>query len=249
MTPDIQAVLRLQSLDTRAAELQKEIDALPKHTAQIERQLDQHLRKLDVDRAAVAANQRDRKRLEDDIKVQEQKITKLRDQLMQAKTNEQYRAFQHEITYCETEIRKAEDKILDLMSESEPLEKNVKIAEQKLNEEKEQVEREKEHARKHTAEDQQFLADVRKERAEIVAQLDPAVVRDYDRIRIRSKGVAIADATEGRCSACMLSLRPQFFQDLKKSEKIMHCESCGRILFYNPPVSLEHELHQTIKSS
>jgi predicted nucleic acid-binding Zn-ribbon protein len=249
MTPDIQAVLRLQSLDTRATELKKEIDALPKHIAHIERQLEQHIRKLDVDRAALAANQRDRKRLEDDIKVQEQKITKLRDQMMGAKTNEQYRAFQHEITFCEMEIRKAEDKILDLMSESEPLEKNVKAAEARLKEEKEHVEKEKDHARKHTAQDQQFLAEVQNERGGIVSQLDPAVVRDYDRIRAKWKGIAIADATDGRCSACMLSLRPQFYQDLKKSEKIMHCESCGRILYYNPPVNLEHEMHQTVKGS
>jgi predicted nucleic acid-binding Zn-ribbon protein len=249
MTPDIQAVLRLQSLDLRAADLKKEIEALPKHIAKIEKQLDQHIRKLEVDRAAVAANQRDRKRFEEDIKVQEQKISKLRDQMLQAKTNEQYRAFQHEIAFCETEIRKAEDRILDLMGESEPLEKNVKAAETNLKVEKEQVEKEKEHARKHTAEDEKFLADVHKERAEIVSGLEPAVVRDYDQIRNRWKGIAIADATDGRCSACMIALRPQFFQDLKRSEKVMHCESCGRILYYNPPVNLEHELHQTIKGS
>src|SRR4051794_27586045 len=129
MTPDIQSVIRIQSLDTRAAQLQREIAELPKHIAHIEKQLDQHIRKLDVDKAALAANQRDRKRFEDDIKVQEQKISKLKDQMLQAKTNEQYRAFQHEIDFCEKEIRKAEDRILELMTESEPLEKNVKAAE------------------------------------------------------------------------------------------------------------------------
>ena len=46
--------------------------------------------------------------------------------MLQAKTNEQYRAFQNEIGYCETEIRKSEDRILDLMGEAEPLEKNAK---------------------------------------------------------------------------------------------------------------------------
>src|SRR6266550_9340377 len=113
MSPDIKAILRIQSLDLRGAELEKEISALPKHIAQIEKALDAHLRKLDVDRAALAGNQRDRKRLDDDIKVQEQKISKLRDQMLLAKTNEQYRAFQHEIEFCEKEISKAEDKILE----------------------------------------------------------------------------------------------------------------------------------------
>ena len=74
MSPDIKAILRIQSLDQRGAELEKEIAALPKYIAQIEKALDAHNRKLEVDRAAFAANQRDRRKSEDDIKAQEQKI-------------------------------------------------------------------------------------------------------------------------------------------------------------------------------
>ena len=118
MTADLELVTRLQSLDLKAADLQREIAALPKHIAQIEKTLDSHIRRLEADRAALASNQKERKRLEDDIKVQQQKISKLRDQMLQAKTNEQYRAFQHEIEYAEKEVRKHEDRILDLMGES-----------------------------------------------------------------------------------------------------------------------------------
>jgi predicted nucleic acid-binding Zn-ribbon protein len=194
----------------------------------------------------LTANQRERRRFEDDIKVQEQKISKLKDQMLQAKTNDQYRAFQHEIEYCENEIRKAEDRILDLMSASEPLEKNVKGAEAALAEEKKQVEREKEHARQRTAEDEAFLKQALDERRQIAASVDPKLLTQYERIRQRWKGVAIADATSGRCAACQIALRPQFFQDLKRGEKLQFCESCGRILYYNPPVNLEHEIHQNV---
>jgi len=93
MNPDTHLVNRLQTLDNRIGVLEKEIAALPKHVAQIEKALDSHLRRLDADRAALAANQKDRKKLEGDIQIQEQKISKLRDQMLQAKTNEQYRAF------------------------------------------------------------------------------------------------------------------------------------------------------------
>lgn len=246
MSPEIEAVLKLQSLDSRAAALQKEIDALPKQVSAIEKKLDAHIRKLEVDKAALAANLRDRKRLEDDIKIQQQKMSKLKDQMVQAKTNEQYRAFQHEIEYCESEIRKYEDRILDSMAESEPLERNVKAAEAALGEEKKLVEREKEHARKRTAEDMAFLKQATEDRKAIAALVDAKILAQYERLRQRWKGTAIADATDGRCSACQMRLRPQHFQDLKRAEKLMTCESCGRILYYNPPVSLEHEIHQNV---
>ena len=171
MTDEIVQVTRLQSLDLRIAELDREVATLPKHIAQIERALDAHLRRLEADRAALVANQKERKQLEDDVKVENQKISKLRDQMLGAKTNEQYRAFQHEISFCETAIRTAEDRILDLMAESEPLDANVKKAEVALKEEKQQVESEKAQARERTAVDQKQLDELRTERQQLVAAL------------------------------------------------------------------------------
>ena len=121
MLPDLKLVVRLQEIDNRLAELAREIATLPKHIAEIEKKLGAHERKLDADRAALAANQKDRKKCETDIPVQEQKISKLKDQMLSTKTNEQYRAFQNEIEFCQKEIRRLEDRILELMAESEPL--------------------------------------------------------------------------------------------------------------------------------
>src|SRR5947209_11084394 len=154
MLQDLALALRLQALDRKIAGLENEIATLPKHIAEIERKLESHTRRLEADRAALTANQRDRKKLEGDIQVQEQKASKLKDQMLQVKTNEQYRAFQHEIAYAEGEIRKAEDKILDLMEQSEPLEKNVKAAESALKVEQQEVEGEAKRARDRTAIDE-----------------------------------------------------------------------------------------------
>jgi predicted nucleic acid-binding Zn-ribbon protein len=243
MTPELQAVLKLQTIDNRAAVLRKEIESLPKQVAEIERKLEAHTRKLEVDRNALVGNAKERKTREDDIKVQEQKMSKLRDQMQGAKTNDQFRAFQNEISYCEGEIRKAEDRILELMSEAEPLERNAKIAEAALKEEKTKVDAEKERAQKRTAEDKQFLQQAMEERQKIAATISAQTLSQYERIRKRWNGVAVAVATDGRCAACQMKLRPQFFQDLKHAERLVFCESCGRILVYNPEVNLEHELH------
>ncbi len=240
MHPDTHLVIQLQSLDQRIAALEKEVAALPKHIAAIEKTLESHVRKLEADRAALVANQKDRKKFEGEIQVQEQKISKLRDQMLQAKTNEQYRAFQHEIEYAEKEIRKAEDRILELMTESEPLDQNVKKAELALKEEKQTVESEKTTARERTAADQKQLAELQAERAATVAKLPPAIVTTYGRLRKKwPNSVVIAEAVKGSCSACQIVLRPQYMQDLKKSEQLMTCENCGRFLYYVRPVGIE----------
>src|SRR6266481_5236069 len=238
MLPDITSAVRLQEVDSRLADLTKEIASLPKHIDEIEKKLESHQRKLEADRAALGANQKDRKKLEGDIQIQEQKISKLKDQMLQAKTNDQYQAFQHEIGFCQAEIRRAEDRILDLMAESEGLEKNVKAAEVALKAEKAQVEAEKQQARERTEVDQKAVAEIEATRSSIVASMTPSVYKNYERIRSR-RGAAVAEVVDGRCSVCHISVRPQHLQDLKHGEQVLFCESCQRILYYNPPQSFE----------
>ena len=104
------------------------------------------------------------------------------------------------------------------------------------------MESEKTRARERTAADERQLDQLRTERQGIVADLKPQAIKAYDRIRKKWHGTAIAEAVGGRCSACQIMLRPQFFQELRHAESLMFCESCGRILYYNPPVSFEHDL-------
>jgi len=248
MLPDIKHAIRLQILDDRMAVLTREIAALPKHIAEIEKKLEGHQRHLDANRAAVVANQKERKRLEGEVQVQEQKISKLKGQMMEAKNNEQYSAFQKEIQFCQAEMRRFDDRALELMAESEPLEKNVKAAEAELAQEKKQVDAEKLQSRERTAADQKEIDSLKAERATIVPLMTPKVFSEYERIRKGRAGVAIAEAVNGRCSKCNITLRPQFLQELKMGNAIMVCESCRRMIYYNPPQSFEDLVPESVRA-
>ena len=163
MHPDIDLVIQLQTLDQKITALEKEIASLPKQLAALEKTLESHVRKLEADQAAQAANQKERKKLEGEIQVHQQKISKLRDQMLGAKTNEQYRAFQHEIEYIEKEIRTAEDRILELMTESEPLDaERSRRLRRRSTKRSSQVEAEKTRTRERTAQDQAEMDQVRR---------------------------------------------------------------------------------------
>ncbi len=77
------------------------------------------------------------------------------------------------------------------------------------------------------------------ERASAVKQITPGVYQRYERVRKGRRGVAVAEAVEGRCSACNIIMRLQFFQDLKKGDQICPAKAAPRILYYNPPVPVE----------
>ena len=153
MLPDVEVAVRLQELDLRIAGLLKEISTLPKHIAEIEKRLGSHERRLEIDRAALSANQKERKRLEGEGQAAEAKISKLRGQMLDAKTNEQYRAFQNEITYCEREIRRCRRQNLELMTRVRATRQEREAGGSALKEERGQVNAERERAEKRTAAD------------------------------------------------------------------------------------------------
>jgi len=238
MLQDLVLALRLQALDRKIATLDTEIATLPKHIAEIEKRLEAHKRRLEADRSALAANQRDRKKMEGDIQLHQGKMSKLREQMAAAKTNEHYKAFQNEIAFIEGEIRKCEDRIIVLMEQSEPLDKNVKAAEISLKAEEKQVEAEKAKALERTGISKKEVAEIRTERKTISDQMPITLYTEYERVRKKTKNTPIADATDGRCSACQIALRPQFFQDLRRQDQVMFCESCSRLLTYNPVIDV-----------
>lgn len=240
MQADLERIVKIQGIDIRAAELRKEIAALPKHVAAIERTLESHQRKLQADQALLAANLKERKKIEGDVQVHQQKISKLRDQMSGAKTNEQFRAFQNEIAFCEAEIKKCEDRTIELLEAAEPLDRNMKIADAALKAEKTRVEQEKVAARERAAVDQKKIDELMAERATIAAETGALVLRNYD--RLAKRGTAVADATKGRCAACQMEIRPRMMQELRQGDKLMFCESCNRILHYNPPVDVDPQV-------
>ena len=241
MLADLDLIVKMQGLDIRANELRKEIALLPKQVAEIEKALVAHSRKLDADWALLASNQKERKLKDLEIQTQQAKMAKLKDQMTAAKTNEQFRAFQNEIEYCETEIRKHEDRIVELLEMSEPMAVNVKAAEAALAQEKLVVDRQKAELRDRVAVDQKALDQITVERLAVSAEVAKAILNTFERLSKKYSGNVISDATKGRCTCCHLELRPQLFQDLRKRDRLFVCENCGRILHYNPPIAVDAE--------
>src|ERR1700719_517822 len=152
MLPEIENLLRLQEADKAIRRLQDEIAELPKRVAAIEHKLADTKAQLEKAQAAVKADEATRRKYETTIADLRGKISKYRDQSLDVKTNEQYKALLHEIQFAEKEIRLNEDRILEVMVNVEAREKQVKAAEAELKAETAEIGKEKEDARKVHAE-------------------------------------------------------------------------------------------------
>jgi len=243
--PDLTTVIELQEVDLKVAGLTVEIDALPKQIQTLQSQLDDFIHAHEERKKRLAANQKERKDLEGDIKEVQEKITKHKDQLYQVKTNDQYKAMLKEIEGEEANIRKIEDQILEKMIESEDLQTHVQDAAARLEGEKARVATEIKRLQEEQQKDLHERESLQARRKDLGAALSDSVLRLYERIRAGRNGIALAEVRGGLCMACNVWLRPQVYNDVRGGDALLTCDNCGRIMHYiEPPVDRSEAAEQ-----
>ena len=223
----------IQKLVENLDHLEEEIGRLPKHVEEIEKKLEDHKTQLAAEKHALALNEKERRRLEGEVALAQEKAARLQDQISEVNTNDQYRALRNEISFAKKEIRIAEDHIIDRMVEAEALAGKVAAAEQALAEENVGVAKEVAEVERVVEGDRQKLAASRIERNQVAAQVPARLLRAYERVRRKLKDRAVSAAVAGRCSSCNMVLRQQLLQQLRRStnEDVVTCEFCGCILY------------------
>src|SRR5437763_1247286 len=232
MLPEVQNLVELQQADREILRLKEEIAALPKRVTAIEQKLAGTKAGLEAAKAAIKTDEAVRRKYETAIQDLQGKISKYRDQSLEVKTNEQYKALLHEIQFAEQEISANEDKIFELMVNAEVREKEVKAAEAELKEETAEIEKEKKIAHDRTAADEKELAEWSSKREAARTAIDPDLLRHYERVS-KFRGSGLAEVREQKCTGCSVFLRPQTYNEVR-SGKMIYCDSCQRILYYDP---------------
>lgn len=235
MQEALKNLLELQEVDTHLAATRAKLALFPKGLAEVEGRVTAGRAELEKARESHSKALKDRKRYELDVEQWKEKVRKYKDQSFQVKTNEAYKALQHEIETAEAEIAKSEDRLLEQMVSGEQFDRQVKAAEKAFKEIEDSAHMERARIEADKAAAQKELAAQEAERSRIVAAVPEDLLDHYHRIAKRHGGVAIAEVHGEACAACGARIRPHVFEVLRRENntELFHCEICTRILYYS----------------
>jgi uncharacterized protein len=238
MHPAIPRLLELQTVDQHIAALRAELDSYPKRIQEADLKLTGARNAVAAAREAHTRSLTDRKKFELDVQQWKERAKKYREQSGAVKTNEAYKALQHEIANAEAEVAKAEERQLEIMMSSEDSESRVKNTEIALKQAEQSVAAERKEIQGQYAAKKKDLDTALAERARAVAPIPEDLLVLYERIAKRHHGIALAEARDGQCRGCGMRVLPHILQQLLQdaNDELFRCESCGLILYSLEPI-------------
>jgi uncharacterized protein len=234
LNSDLQHLIQLQDLEMTAERLRRRIGELPAVQEALDTRVAERTAAVAGVKERIAANRAARQEIEKDLAAVQTRLSKYKDQLMAVKTNKEYQAMQTEISVAEQAVRSQEDRLLDRMEETDALGTELKASEAALKSEQADVAREKQALDAELGRDQQELQRLADERSRVAASLSPAALALFEHVAKHRRGLALSEAREGHCTQCHVRLRPQIFNDVRRNDGLIQCESCSRILYFIP---------------
>ena len=236
MHPDLEKLISLQRLDVELGKLREDLAAVPSRIAALaSKSAEAQAARITLE-DSLAKEEKLRRSQESDIQALKDRAAKLRRQMDVVTTTAQAAALEHEIAFLTTEIARIEDTELDSMARSEFFEQQLPKARETFAAAESNLERERTRGAEHTATTQARVDALTTDRNTLRPTVGETALNSYDRIS-RTRGTALAEGVNGKCSACQMMIRPQSWQDLRdrsRHDLMLTCDTCGRILFWDP---------------
>lgn len=235
----LKVILEIQELDMKMIQLmllkrdrQKELEGIAASQSGLNKRIeDKESEVLELKKAI--------RLMEGDHQEMLEKIKKLESQQMSIKKVDEYNALTHELSSVDRERVNKEQRLSDLydsLAAEEELLKTLQEAMQGTTTSSKELEHEIQESIAQINEEGRTL---KASRDELVKSSDPDVFKVYERL-LRNKKDRVVVPLENRCcSGCHVMLTPQHENLVRKGERLIYCEHCSRVHYWQESEALE----------
>jgi uncharacterized protein len=239
MLKDLKQILEIQELDMQMIQLMF-----------LKRQRQKELVNIDAKKlltqTGIAEIDKDILEMKKDIRVFEgdlqdvlEKIKKLEAQQTTIKKVDEYNALTQELSLTDRERLAKEQKLSDLYDKLAVQEDFLKTAKKEL----EQLIQSSKISEEEIVESITAINDegqgLKSQRDELVKGADVAVFKIYERLLCNKKDRVVVPLESRCCSGCHIMLTPQHENLVRKGERLVFCEHCSRIHYWQESEALE----------
>lgn len=228
---------RLQTRIQFVRDRERKRDTVPADLVEVDREFREKVEAVAQLKARLGQAELERRKAEGELADYKDRLRKYQTQLRNVQSSREYSAALNEIDGVEKSIRSTEDRFLELEQEIETARADLGTRETNLPAETELHEEKLKDWRAEQRLINEELSSAKEEIAKLEATIPPRDRAEFHRLVDKKHGLAVVLAVGGSCSACHVKIRPAAVQILKQGREIVYCDSCKRILYYEPQSS------------
>jgi len=225
-------LLQLQDLDLQIESYLAREKEIPLRKQKYEESRKRLTREMEESEERLKRLQLEQRDSEGEIETRQEQIKKYDGQLLGVRKNEEYKALLHEIELEKKQIGLKEERILQIMEETDALRAQIQEDKERISGELAEIDDE---CRKIDDELKSVQAErqaLEARRTPFIERIDRALASKYERIRRAKKSGPAAVPIDGAaCTGCYMAVRPQIENEILAGG-IHTCTNCGRLLFH-----------------
>jgi predicted nucleic acid-binding Zn-ribbon protein len=227
----LEALVKLQSIDSKLDELKKLRGDLPDEVQDLEDEMEGYKTRHSRFEAEQKEVEDLIKKNKEGIKEAEKLVKKYAEQQKNVKNNREFDAITKEVELQELEIQICEKRIKEAKEKIESKKDEITKIEALIKERTEDLDNKKGELNNILGESQEEEKRLLSEREKAGKKIEEKLLKYYERLRANlSNGLAVVRVVRGAAEGCNIIIPPQKIAEIREKKKIVIDEHSGRIL-------------------
>ena len=235
MNEQLRLLRELQDVDLELKAIEADKERYPREIQNLDEKLAFETDTFTKRGERIELLERERRQKEGELELEQERMRKAQSKLYEVKTNKEYQALLMEIETLKEINSQREIEILEIMDEIDQLKGEHRTMERELRELGERIGQEKKRLEESLGKVDGALATKKRKRTMVTKKISPELISLYQTLTQRRR-TAVVPARFGTCQGCNMKIPPQMFNEVQRSEAIIVCPSCNRILYWEDKI-------------
>ncbi|MBI2495637.1 MAG: hypothetical protein HYW10_03590 [Candidatus Omnitrophica bacterium] len=233
MADQLEILKRLQAIDGQLFQLRRQQEEKPLELEHINAEVAAQEERVKAAGERLRALQLSQKEKEMDLQTKEGNVKKLQGQLFQLKTNREYAAMQREIESLKADNSLLEEEILKTLDAVDEAVKHRQLEQDRLAQAQTRSQKEHQRIEQELTAIAEHVAQLERDRKTLLPDVQRQTLETYERILAIREGLALVPVVSDACGGCDRRLPPQVINEVYLKARLVTCETCSRILYFD----------------